>query len=384
MKYDIVCFSHIRWNFVYQRPQHLLSRFSKSNRVFFIEEPVWDAGKEIVSIKQVNKNIWVIVPYLASNADSQILFSRKKEVVDYMIRQMQIVDYIFWYYSPMALPYSSHAKPALIVYDCMDELSSFKNAPLLLKENENKLIEKADVMFMGGYSLYHAKQHLHYNAHPFPSSIDKEHFFTARAKTFKKDFYKNIPHPRLGFYGVLDERMNMQLLADIAKKNIHWHFVLIGPIAKISEKSIPRVFNIHYLGAKPYEELPAYLSGWDIAIMPFALNEATRFISPTKTPEFLAAGKPVISTSITDVVKPYGNKALVAIANTPDEFTAAAQNIFKTILADKYSYEKWLERVDSFLHGMSWDKTWQDMKNVIEIAIQKKGTENLHKSEVYV
>jgi UDP-galactopyranose mutase len=310
--------------------------------------------------------------------------NKKKEVVDYVLREMQIVDYIFWYYSPMALPYSSHAEPALIVYDCMDELSSFKSAPATLKENENKLIQKADVMFMGGYSLYHAKKHLHYNAYPFPSSIDKEHFFTARLKICTEDLYKNIPHPRLGFYGVIDERMNMQLLAGIAGKKPHWQFILIGPIAKINEKSIPALPNIHYLGAKRYEELPAYLSGWDIAIMPFALNEATRYISPTKTPEFLAAGKPVISTSITDVVKPYGEKNFVAIADTADEFTAAAENIFNTILVDRHSYDTWLKNVDSFLEGMSWDKTWDDMKTVIEMAMQKKEMKNLDKSEAYV
>jgi glycosyltransferase involved in cell wall biosynthesis len=263
-------------------------------------------------------------------------------------------------------------------------LSSFKNAPPALKENENKLIQKADVMFMGGYTLYHAKQHLHYNAYAFPSSIDKEHFFAARTKTFKEDLYLNIPHPILGFYGVIDERMNLQLLADIATKNPQWNFVLIGPIVKINEESIPKLSNVYYLGAKTYDELPAYLSGWDIAIMPFALNEATRFISPTKTPEFLAAGKPVISTSITDVIESYGNKGLVAVADTADEFTTAAKNIFNTILADNNSYKKWLGKIDNFLHGMSWDKTYEEMKKVIEITMQKKTVKNLDKSKIYV
>jgi len=178
--------------------------------------------------------------------------------------------------------------------------------------------------------------------------------------------------------------MNMQLFADLATRNPTWHFMLIGPVVKISEKSIPNLANIHYLGGKRYEELPTYLSGWDIAIMPFALNEATRFISPTKTPEFLAAGKPVISTSIADVVEPYGNKGLVAIADTADEFTIAAENIFNTILVDDYSYEKWLGKVDSFLHNMSWDKTWQEMKSIIDTAMQKKEIKNLHKTEAYV
>lgn len=384
MKYDIICYSHLRWNFVYQRPQHLLSRFSKNGRVFFIEEPVWDSGKETISIKQVNENIWTVAPYFSSDTDSSILVERKKEMINNLIYEMNVTNYFSWYYSPMALPFSNHTNPSLIVYDCMDELSSFKNAPATLKDNEMKLIQKADVMFMGGYSLYNAKCRLHKNAHPFPSSIDREHFARARTKIFCEDFYKDIPHPRLGFYGVIDERLNMQLLSQIAEKNPQWNIMLIGPVAKISADSIPKLSNIHYLGGKAYEDLPAYLSGWDIAIMPFNLNEATRFISPTKTPEFLAAGKPVISTAIADVVEPYGNKGLITIANTADEFTVGAKKIFDTILTSGNTYQKWLTQVDNFLHNMSWDKTWQEMNNVLENTLKQKMIKNSHKTNVYV
>jgi glycosyltransferase involved in cell wall biosynthesis len=384
MKCDIVCFSHLRWNFVYQRPQHLLSRFSKNSRVFFIEEPIWDAGVETVSVKNVTDNITVVVPYLLSNKSHDDIVTFQKEMVDRLLEEMNITDYIFWYYSPMAMEFSDHANPTLVVYDCMDELSSFKNAPVALKDNEKKLMQKADIMFTGGYSLYRAKKHLHHNVHPFPSSIDKEHFFAARAKSVEEEFHNNIPHPRFGFYGVLDERFNMELLEEIASKKPNWSFVLIGPIVKINEDSIPKLNNVYYLGAKTYEELPVCLSAWDVAIMPFALNEATRFISPTKTPEFLAAGKPVISTSIADVVEPYGNRGLVSIANTADEFIEAGEKILNGILSDNHCYEKWLGKVDNFLHGMSWDKTWRDMMSIIDEGIKQNTTKNLSKSELYV
>jgi UDP-galactopyranose mutase len=384
MKGDIICFSHLRWNFVYQRPQHLLSRFAKNNRVFFIEEPIWDAGLETVSITRVSNNVTVVVPHLCSGNSGRFAVTFQKAMLDKLLDEMNITDYIFWYYSPMALAFSDHADPKLIVYDCMDELSSFMNAPPALKENEARLLKRADVMFTGGYSLYRAKKHLHHNVHPFPSSIDKEHFFSARAKSFEEELYNHIPHPRFGFYGVIDERFDMELLEKVASKKTHWSFILIGPVVKISEDNIPKLKNIHHLGAKSYEELPACLSGWDVSIMPFALNEATRFISPTKTPEFLAAGKPVISTPIADVVEPYGNKELVSIAASADEFIEAGEKILSGVLTDSHCYEKWLGKVDTFLHGMSWDKTWREMMDLIEEGIQHNTRKNFSKSEFYV
>jgi len=345
---------------------------------------MWDAGIETVSVEEVDKNITVVVPYLSSDKTSKAVLNFQQEMVDKLLEEMHITDYIFWYYSPMALPFSEEASPRLIIYDCMDELSCFKNAPAALKENEAKLINKADIIFTGGQSLYHAKKHLHENVYAFPSSIDKEHFFTARVRSSDEEIHQNIPHPRLGFYGVIDERFNMDLLEEMATKKPEWSFVLIGPIVKISEDSIPSLANVYYLGGKPYKELPDYLSEWDIAIMPFALNEATRFISPTKTPEFLAAGKPVISTSITDIVEPYGNRGLVSIADTADEFIQAGEIILNTILASAHCYEKWLGNVDNFLHSMSWNKTWREMMNIIENEWQKKTLKNLRKTEIYV
>ncbi|MEO5996248.1 MAG: glycosyltransferase [Chitinophagaceae bacterium] len=266
----------------------------------------------------------------------------------------------------------------------MDELSAFKFAPASLKENEEKLFKNADLVFTGGHSLFEAKKHRHSQIYPFPSSIDKEHFTKARLDMHEPEDQRLIPHPRIGFYGVIDERMDTDLIAKVAREKPEWHFVMIGPVVKIDNNSLPRLSNIHYLGGKSYSELPEYLAGWDIAIIPFALNESTKFISPTKTPEYLAAGKPVISSSIRDVVKPYGENKLVHIADTPEDFISAAEKELK--IKDQ---KPWLTAVDAFLGENSWDHTWNEMMNliinVLEEKKQKKKFNNLNRKEnIYV
>jgi UDP-galactopyranose mutase len=259
------------------------------------------------------------------------------------------------------LPWSRDLKPSAIVYDCMDELSAFKFAPRELLRNESQLLSIADLVFTGGQSLYEAKRDRHPRVFAFPSSIDKEHFAQARTITDEPEDQTSIPHPRLGFCGVIDERLDTELLAKAAELRPEWHFVLVGPVVKIAEEDLPRAENIHYLGGKNYADLPKYLAGWDVAIMPFAMNESTRFISPTKTPEYLAAGKPVVSTPVRDVVRPYGERGLVEIASTAEEFVAAANRI---LLVGNSDY--WLSRVDAFLAQMSWDRTFNEMKSLID------------------
>ena len=220
----------------------------------------------------------------------------------------------------MMLGWARNLEPRAVVYDCMDQLSAFKDAPPELIHREKALFEKTDLVFTGGRSLYEAKRHEHSSVHAFPSSIDKEHF--AQALTIRNGVSEQseMAHPRVGFIGVVDERADLDLLAAVADLLPQVNFIMVGPIVKIEESSLPRRTNIHYLGQKNYVELPAVLAGWDVAMMPFALNESTRYISPTKTPEFLAAGLPVVSTPIADVVEPFGNQGLVRIASTPQDF----------------------------------------------------------------
>jgi UDP-galactopyranose mutase len=283
----------------------------------------------------------------------------------------------------MALAIGNSFTPNMIIYDCMDELSLFKNAPQELKDREKELFNRADLVFTGGYNLYYAKKKCHHNIYPFPSSIDKQHFMHGRDSIKDPEDQKNIPHPRFGFYGVIDERFDINLIEQVAKKRPEWQFIILGPVVKIDPESLPKLNNIHYLGGKKYEELPLYLSGWDIAVIPFVLNDSTKFISPTKTPEYLAAGKPVISTSITDVVTPYGANKLVHIADTAKQFIKAAESELKRKEKDK---ALWLQKVDAFLSQNSWDKTWSRMNQLILSTMESKKSrvKVIAKKAVYV
>lgn len=363
---DLICFSHLRWNFVFQRPQHLLSRFARQFRLFYVEEPIFYDGEDTIQITLTSEDVFVVVPHLKQGQETSPE-SRQKKLLEKLFSKLQIEKYIFWYYTPMALSFTKEFEPALVVYDCMDELSAFKFAPPALKQLEADLLKKADVVFTGGHSLFEAKKDAHHNIHPFPSSIDKAHFQKGRLKSKDPKDQQKIPSPRFGFYGVVDERMDIDLIGKVAKMKPDWHFVIIGPVVKIDPATLPKHSNIHYLGGKNYSELPAYLAGWDIAIIPFALNESTRYISPTKTPEYLSAGKPVISTSIRDVVKPYGVQKLVHIADSPKDFIKAAEKELK-----ETDRSEWLSRVDEFLADNSWDNTWKNMMDRIEEALKLK------------
>jgi len=376
---DIICFSHLRWNFVHQRPQHLLSRFTKEQRVFYVEEYVSSSDPDGFSISTPQENLFVVIPHLnESNGSKNDENYRVEKIISKLFNSYNIESPIFWYYTPMALNFTQNFTPGLIVYDCMDELSNFKFAPSSLKKLEARLFEIADIVFTGGNTLYEAKKHLHNNIYSFPSSIDKEHFELARTALKQFPDQADIPSPRLGFYGVIDERFDIELIREAAELKPDWHFVLIGPVVKIDPETLPRHSNIHYLGPKDYSVLPTYLAGWDIALIPFAINESTKFISPTKTPEYLAGGKPVISTPITDVVYPYGKLNLVHIVENGLELVEKANRELHS-----RTRQVWLKKVDHFLSGISWDHTWSAMNDLIMTELMKLESLN-PKTESYV
>lgn len=366
-EFDLICLSHLRWDFVYQRPQHLLSRFAKNRRVFFFEEPIFIDGDTHLKISLRENNLSVVVPHIShADRDNKNVVDVQRELLDDLFNSQEINNFVLWFYTPMAINFAAHLEPQATVFDCMDELSAFKFAPPELIENERRLFKKADLVFTGGQSLYEAKKHQHEQVFAFPSSIDAEHFKQARTITEERAEQKSIPRPRFGYYGVIDERIDIRLLAEIADLRPDWQFVMVGPVVKISDEDLPRRENIHYLGGKSYQDLPAFLADWDVAIMPFAINESTRFISPTKTPEYLAAGKPVVSTPIRDVVRPYGEMNLVHIASTAEEFVAAGEKALQENDAKR------LLEIDEFLAQMSWDKTWQQMNGLIDEVVRKQ------------
>ena len=359
---DLLCFSHLRWNWVFQRPQHLLTRAARDWRTFFFEEPLREHGDPYCELRAVAPHLFVVVPHLPHDLDASHETAVHRELLDRFIAEQGVRPSLLWYYTPMALPHTAHLSNALCVFDCMDELSAFADAPPTLPLLERQLLARCDVVFTGGWSLYEAKASLHPNCHAMPSGVDIAHFRQARNAHEDPADHRHIPHPRIGYCGVIDERLDLGLIAGVADARPDWHLVFVGPVTKIDPESLPQRPNIHYMGQRDYSDLPASMAAWDVAWMPFALNDSTRFISPTKTPEYLAAGRPVVSTPVRDVVRSWGDEGLVRIASSVDECVAGIAASLSEQDATR------LPRVDRALAGVSWDSTWKRMLDIMQQA----------------
>jgi UDP-galactopyranose mutase len=369
---DLICFSHLRWDFVFQRPQHLMERFARHRRVLFVEEPIPTTHHlpylEFHAFD--GTTVTAVRPRVPDRAGPEEAARLLAGLLDQMVALVAVRAPVLWFYTPMLWPAAAHLTDvaAAVVYDCMDELSAFDFAPPGLRENEAALIAAADLVLTGGHAIYEAKRLLHDNIHPFPSSVDQAHFRRAREGLATPPDQAGIPGPRLGYAGVVDERIDLALLAAAAAARPDWSFVMIGPVVKIDPGLLPRAPNIHWLGQRGYGELPAYMAGWDVALMPFALNAATRFISPTKTPEYLAAGCPVVSTPVRDVVRSYGALEAVRIADGAEAFVAACA---AAIAAGK-GPTPWRDAADALLAGQSWDATHAAMAARLDAAVARK------------
>ena len=367
--FDILTFSHLRWEFVLQRPQHLMSRLAASRRVLFIEEPAHTDGAPYWEKVSGGGNVLVCRPHTPEHqggfCDAQMPYLKK--MVAQLIAEERLTKYVAWFYTPMALPLSEAIVPQAVIYDCMDELSAFLHAPRQLLDYEANLLALADLVFTGGPSLYKAKRTRHPNVHCFPSSVDAEHFAKVRTgATAEPKDQAALPRPRLGFFGVIDERVDLKLIEFLADKHPEWQIVMVGPVVKIDPASLPRRGNIHYLGQKHYNELPGYVGGWDVCLLPFAQNESTKFISPTKTLEYMAAERLIVSTPITDVKEPYGK--IVYLGETPEAFASACEVALHASPTEHWSRISGMRDV---LRKTSWDGTAKAMEEQIEKTIQK-------------
>ncbi len=353
-QYDMIVFCHLRWQFVYQRPQHLISRMSKTFKILMVEEPIGfnDAEEFTAEISEINPQLHIMQPKVRSIEDIA------KVLPKYVSNTFVAVG---WFYSASFSPILDSMGFGTVVYDCMDELSLFKGAPQSLIDQEQFLLERAAIVFTGGKSLYDSKEKMHNNVFCFPSSVDEKHFSQALNGIIAPSDIANISGPIVGYFGVIDERINLDLIKEAAERLPEFSFVMIGPLAKIDDSDLPRLPNIHYLGMKSYDELPAYLKAFDIAMMPFALNDATKYISPTKTLEYMAAGKPIISTRIKDVERDYNH--CVDIIDNADEFCAA-------IIAQKAKGFSEIVDYSEILANTSWDATAAKMETIIKEKIQ--------------
>ena len=351
-QYDMIVFSHLRWEFVFQRPQHIITRLAKNRKILFVEEPVHytEEEKDTARFIDVAENIKVMQPMVESIEDIAPVLR------DHLHANLVSVA---WFYSAAFSPLLDSLNFEKVVYDCMDELTLFKGASPELIRQEKILLAEADIVFTGGKSLYEAKRKVHDHVYCLPSSVEKEHFEQALNGIAVPNDIADLPKPVVGYYGVIDERINMELLSEVAVSNPDVSFVMIGPLAKISQDELAKSPNIYYLGMRTYESLPYYLKGIDIAMMPFAINDATRFISPTKTLEFMAARKPIISTPIRDVVRDYNEE--ISIVTNAKEFSDALNDIclqFKTGETREVNFDHILDRT-------SWDNTAARMEQLI-------------------
>lgn len=367
----LICFSHLRWDFVLQRPQHLMMRFARERQVFFFEEyiPTEHHLPYLEFHLFEDARIVVVRPRIPQVLTGSLIEEAVSKLLDQLLKiYVAPTPPVLWFYTPMMYPIAKHIEAQAVVYDCMDELSNFRFAPPELQRYESELMKRADVVFTGGHSIYEAKRALHSNIHPFPSSVDVEHFATARHRLPQPKDQSGLSGPIFGYVGVIDERIDLSLVEALADARRDASIVMIGPVVKIEETELPRRPNIHYLGRKAYSDLPTYVSRWDVALMPFAMNDATRFISPTKTPEYVAAGKPVVSTPITDVVRQYGEIPAVIIADDPNEFVEACGKA----LALVRRRETWLPQVDEQLARSSWEETFLAMSSLLLAATSKQ------------
>lgn len=372
--FDLVCFSPLRWDSVLQRPQHLLTRCAREHSVLFVEEPIFGATHAHLSLRKKN-GVDVVVPCLPEGCTEEKARALQQQLLDVLLARQARLPQVLWYYTPMALPFTRHLQPLLTVYDCVDELANLAGGPAAIGPLERELLDRADLVFTGGSRLHEHKRSHHPRVHAFPSSVDAAHFTTARGGAVDPADQATLSRPRLGFFGVIDERVDLELLAAIAVARPDWQLIMLGPTVKIDPATLPRFPNLHWLGSKSYAELPRYIAGWDVTLLPFACNEANRFISPIQTPEYLAAGKPVVSTPIWDVVHPYGDMDLVSIAATPQEFITAVE---RTMREPGLARQR---QADGWLANLSWDRTWADMERlIVELAASKRLLRQPHAS----
>ncbi len=329
----ILVHCHLRWDFVWQRPQQIFSRLSRNHAILFLEDPIDGGGSPRLEITTPQTNIVRVVPVLpgfASNlsVDEQSLATLallKRALLEHPLLKGVFQNPIQWFYSPMtAKVFMDKFDAIAVVYDCMDELANFKFAPPDLAQREDALLARADIVFTGGYQLFQAKSQRHSNTHFFGCGVDVAHFGRARlAATPIPDDLSALAGPVIGYFGVIDERLDYELIARLAERFPEGSIAMVGPLAKVTPEDLPKHPNIHWMGQRAYTELPSIVKGFDVCMMPFALNDATRYINPTKTLEYMAAGKPVVSTAVQDVVRNF--TPVVKVAYTHEEFADAVE-----------------------------------------------------------
>jgi UDP-galactopyranose mutase len=372
----ILVLSHLRYDFVFQRPQQLMCRLARRHRVVFVEEPVRRDGPPRLRVWQPTVNVQVLEPQTplaeAGFHDGQLPMLRELLEPEFA----RLDRPVLWFYTPMALPLVAGVAAHKVVYDCMDELAAFRFAPRQLQQREAALLRRADVVFTGGRSLYRARRDRHHDVWCFPSGVDARHF---APREDWADPWPSLGRPRIGYCGVIDERIDYALLDRLAAERPEWQWIMVGPVVKMDPKDLPRRANLHWLGQQAFETLPRLVAAWDVCMMPFALNDATRHISPTKTLEYMAAGKPVVSTRVRDVAEPYAS--LVRVADGPAQFLEACENALAEAAEPRARRAR---EMCELAEDLCWDDTAAAMEAIVFDARPRLAEPPLERDEATV
>jgi glycosyltransferase involved in cell wall biosynthesis len=325
----VVC-AHLSWDWVWQRPQHLISRLARTRRTFYVEQPV----RADVSAPTVHRSDAGPVHRIRMDVPRDFGgpglpdFSPYLEVLPELLGSAAAGSDV-WIYTPLALDLAEKLGPRTLVYDVMDDLSAFADGGADMARRQQIALRRADLVLAGGRSLHRAATEVRgpAGAHLFPSGVETAHYASSRALRTERQ------RPAAGYVGVIDERLDLTLLTDLAAKLPEWDIHLVGPVTKIDPSTLPQASNLHYPGMQPYERLPEVMAGLDVALMPFALNDATRSISPTKTLEYLAAGLPVVSTRVPDVVADFSQ--VVRFADDGAAFADACRAVLDDAVDDR-------------------------------------------------
>jgi len=373
-RYGIVVFSHLRWGFVWQRPQQFLSRFAKKHRILFVEEPIFDlpaSAEPRIDYHKVMPNVTVLAPHFPpawsrSRNLPQMLRSMTRQGIEALNEDGDFDRPLLWYYSPMDSAWSLGViENRGVVYDCMDELSKFSGAPKSLIKNESRLIDYADVVFAGGYELGESKAKVHPNVHTFGCGVEFEHFNRAtEPDTIIPPDIDFVARPILGWFGVVDERVDYAMVGEMARMRPDWSFAMIGPVVKVDPNLLPHAPNLFWLGGRDYQVLPNYCKAFDVCMMPFAMNASTQFINPTKGLEYMATGRPIVSTPVRDVVRQWSD--IIRVVGNATEFVAAAA----AALAEK-GVDQRIPRGIELAKQNSWETTVGKLQDLIDSAIAK-------------
>jgi len=338
-------------------------------QVYFVEAPQIGSWSAHLTSWRPQPHLTVVVPHLPNDLPASERGAAQQALLLEYLRAEQCDDYALWYTTPLALAATRDLRPLAVVYDCHHTTDADGDAPIpsdLLHRQAIELLSCADLVFTDGQQAYQAKRLQHGRVFLFPGSVDAAHFARARQRQPEPDDQRALPHPRIGYFGALDTRLNASLLAALAAARPSWNFILMGPVVDRDPHLLPKQPNIHYLGAKPYEELPRYLAGWDVAMLPFALNEATRRSSPSQPLEYLAATIPTISTPIPDVIRRFGDAGPVVIAEWPAEWAWAIEDLLNGSPARS---AEWLGEAERAVASSSWASVWQEMRSLVDGAI---------------